>query len=274
MRDLVPVDIVVVQSRFDLERTVLADARCTDDDKRRFARADTGSADSPNSEGVRTASKALTALDENLKDVEALLKLHEEKGGDGRGRRHGLEVLNKSGIVLITSCWEAFCEDIAEEGLEFIVTHATTADALPKEIKKILAKELKADQNELAIWRIADDKWRAELRGHLESLKEARNRKLNSPKYQNIDDLFESAIGLTGVSGKWLWAKKLTAAKARQKLDRYVELRGEIAHRGKAKTSVKKLQVVDYLDFIRQAALKTADAVDDHVARVTGKRPF
>lgn len=219
-------------------------------------------------------SKARIALDKNLKDVEALLKLHEEKSGCSPGRRYGLEVLNKSAIVLITSYWEAYCEDIAEEGLECIVTHAKTSDALPKEIKKIIAKELKEDRNELAIWEISDDKWRVVLRGHLNALKEARNRKLNTPKYKNIDDLFESAIGLSDVSSKWVWAKKLTAEKARKKLDKFVGLRGEIAHRGKAETSVTKAQVIDYLEFVKQAAAKTGGAVNIHVHSITEKKLF
>lgn len=214
-------------------------------------------------------SKARVSLDENMKDVEGLLKLHEEKGGVGPGRRYGLEVLNKSAIVLITSFWEAYCEDIAEEGLECIVTHAKTTDSLPKEIKKIIAKELKADANELAIWSISDDKWRAVLRGHLEALQEVRNRKLNTPKYKNIDDLFESAIGLANVSAKWVLSPKTKADQARAKLDKFVELRGEIAHRGKAKTSVKKATAVDYLNFIGQIAAKTGGAVNIHVKKIT-----
>src|ERR1700674_172280 len=112
-------------------------------------------------------SKARIALDKNLEDVKALLKLQEQQGGNAPGRRFGLEVLNKSAIVLITSFWEAYCEDLAEEGLECIVTHATTSDVLPKEIKKIIAKELKAAAHELAIWTISDDKWRGVLRSHL-----------------------------------------------------------------------------------------------------------
>lgn len=216
-------------------------------------------------------SKARMALDQNLKDVEGLLGLHTLQGGDAPGRRFGLEVLNKSAIVLITSYWEAYCEDIAEEALEHIVTHAKTADALPNDIKRIVAKELKAENNELAVWKLSDDKWRQLLTQRLQTLKESRNRKLNTPKYRNIDDLFESAIGLTDVSGKWVWAKKLTAEKARVKLDKFVELRGEIAHRGKAKTSVQKNRVEDYLGFIRKAVAKTGGAVNAHVKAITGR---
>ena len=50
-------------------------------------------------------SQARVAFDENVKDVQALIKLHKEKGGDSPGRRYGLEVLNKSALVLITAFW-------------------------------------------------------------------------------------------------------------------------------------------------------------------------
>jgi RiboL-PSP-HEPN len=66
-------------------------------------------------------SKARIAFRENVKDVQRLLDLHKDKGGIAQGRRYGLEVLNKSAIVLLTSFWEAYCEDIAAEALEHIV---------------------------------------------------------------------------------------------------------------------------------------------------------
>ena len=162
--------------------------------------------------------------------------------------------------MLITSFWEAYCEDLAEDGLDAIVEHAPTSDVLPKEIKKPIANRLKADPNDLAVWQVADGKWRQVLTSNLAALKEARNRRLNTPKSINIDELFEAAIGLSEVSSSWRCSNKLSPDKARLKLDAFVELRGEIAHRGKAKTSVKKSQVVAYRDFIRSAAAATGTA--------------
>jgi DNA-binding transcriptional MerR regulator len=215
-------------------------------------------------------SKARLALKENLKDVKQLLKLHEQEGGNAPGRRFGLEVLNKTAIVLITACWEAYCEDIAEEGLEHIVTYAKSADTLPDEIKKLIAKELKNDKNELAVWKISDDKWKDLLKKRLQKLKEDRNRNLNTPKHKKIDELFESAIGLSNVSSEWTWAYEPIAGKNQAKLDKYVELRGEIAHRGKANTSVQKWQVEDYLNLIKKIAAKTGGTVNTHVKSITG----
>lgn len=215
-------------------------------------------------------SEARKAFEANTQDIERLLELHKQQGGDEPGRRFGLEVLNKSAIVLITSFWEAYCEDVAAQGLRHIIDHASPS-TLPTELKKLVAKELKGDSHELKVWELAGDGWRDVLRARLTSLQEARNRKLNTPKTQNIDELFLSALGLENVSKSWKWPKKMTVERARKKLDRFVTLRGEIAHRGTASKSVKKAQVVDYYKFVRQIGLCTDSTVDSHVKGITGK---
>jgi len=63
----------------------------------------------------------------------------------------------------------------------------------------------------------------------------------------------------------------MTVARSTKKLDDIVTLRGSIAHRGTSSKSVKKAQVVDYLDFIKKLAAKTGGKVNTHVKTVTGK---
>lgn len=216
-------------------------------------------------------SKARRAFDNNASDIDRLLELHERQGGSSRGRRYGLAVLNKSAIVLITSFWEAYCEDIASEGLEHIVKHAKDASVLPKELKKQIAKELCEDPNDISVWSLSDDGWRDVLKNRLERLRKDRNRRLNTPKSTNIDDLFSKALGISKISQTWKWATKMNAARARKKLDRYVELRGAIAHRGDASKSVTKADVTDYYDFIKKLAGKTGGKVNTYVMNLTGK---
>jgi RiboL-PSP-HEPN len=81
-------------------------------------------------------SEAQKSLDANLMEIDRLLELHTLVGGPAKGRRRGLEVLNKSAIVLITAYWEAYCEDIAAEALAHIVKHAKSSAVLPNELKK------------------------------------------------------------------------------------------------------------------------------------------
>lgn len=213
-------------------------------------------------------SKARIAFDQNVQDIDKLLELHAAEGGDQPGRRYGLEVLNKSAIVLITSFWESYCEDIAEEALEVIVEHAPNADALPKQIKKVIAKTLKEDKNELAIWGISDDKWRDVLRTNFVALKTERNKTFATPKSFNVNDLFESAVGLSNMSLNWKW-EKMTTTQAAKKLDEFVSKRGDIAHRGSSTSTVKKSEVVAYLSLVKKLAAKTGGATKKHVKTIT-----
>jgi hypothetical protein len=216
-------------------------------------------------------SRARQSLDANLDDIRRLLALHALVGGSAKGRRFGLEVLNKSAIVLITAYWEAYCEDIAAEALAHIVAHAKSSSALPNELKRQLAKELKDALHELEVWKIADRGWKKYLGERLDKLKEKRNWDFNTPKTEQIDKLFLHAVGITKISSSWKLAKKMTVNRAMQKLDEFVALRGAIAHRGKGSKSVTKAQVEDYLAFIQKLAARTGGTVGSHVKSITEK---
>jgi hypothetical protein len=95
-------------------------------------------------------------------------------------------------------------------------------------------------------------------------------RRLNTPKLDQIDELFTNAIGLLGVSGAWRWPK-MSVAQAKAMLDKFVTLRGEIAQRGAAASSVKKMHLTDYLEHVTRLVAKTGGRVNDHVKHATGK---
>jgi len=215
-------------------------------------------------------SKARQAFDRSADDVTRLLEIHQHLGGDTVGRRHRLEVLNKSAIVLVTAIWEAYCEDITSEALDHMVRYLPEPAALPKELKKRLAKELKADANEIAVWDLAGSGWKARLQTRLAALKEERNRKFNTPKSEGIDQLFLEGIGLAGLPTAWRW-KGMTQERAKKKLDNYVSMRGAIAHRGAAASSCKKAQVEDFFDHVQRLVSKTGGKVNSFVKGVTGR---
>lgn len=214
-------------------------------------------------------SKARLSFDANCKDVDKLLDVHEGLTGNKPGRRYEVEVLNKSGIVLLTSFWEAYCEDIAAEALECLVSDAPDATSLPVALQKQVAKELKADQHELAVWRLAGDQWRSTLQARLVQLQEERNRKLNTPNADNVDELFCSAVGIEKISSVWHW-QGMTADEARDKLKKLITLRGEIAHRGQAASGVRKADVKNYYEHIKRLVGKTGGRVNTVVKKVTG----
>jgi hypothetical protein len=216
------------------------------------------------------ASSARKAFDRNCEDVNRLLEIHQSIAGDRPGRKYQVEVLNKASIVLLTAFWEAYCEDIAAEALKFMVDHASDATALPKELRKQVAKELTVDKDDLAVWKLSGDGWRPVLEQRLTGLQVERNRRLNTPKTAQIDELFLRAVGIQKISSRWLWPG-MSAGSASRKLDQFVELRGSIAHRGAASSTVRKGQVTDYYDLVKRLVGKTGGRVNTEVKRATSK---
>jgi hypothetical protein len=106
-------------------------------------------------------SKAKAIFVSNCADVDRLVEIHKDIAGDAPGRKYGVEVLNKSAIVLICAFWEAYIEDVVAEGLAAIVTNAPDPGSLPEKLRKIVAKSIKTDVNELSPWALAGDGWKA-----------------------------------------------------------------------------------------------------------------
>jgi hypothetical protein len=219
---------------------------------------------------IKLASQARKAFDQNAKDVKRLLEIHADIGGDSPGKRYGLEVLNKSALVLITAVWEAYCEDVAAEAVQHLIQYIPDPAKLPNELKKKVASELKAEKHELEIWKLAGNGWRAILQARVYSLTAERNTKLNTPKTSQINDLFSSALGLSNVSDSWKW-RKMSAATAAKKLDNYVTLRGAVAHRGAAATTIKKTHVTGFFSHVKRLVSKTGGRINTHVKDATGK---
>lgn len=218
-------------------------------------------------------SKAAETRVENFADVDRLLQLHTKEGGSAKGRRHGLEVLNKAAIVLITAFWEAYCEDLAAECLQHLLEHSASADKLPKLLRRQLAEEIKRDQHDLEVWKLAGDGWKTYLSQRMQRLTEQRNRRLNTPKADQLDELFEIALGIAKISNCWSWQGASTT-RSKKNLNDFVELRGSIAHRGKFSKSVTRKQVTDYIDLVKRLADRTDETVNQYVLQQTGTPLF
>ena len=210
-------------------------------------------------------SEARISFDEKTKDIDKLLEIHSIIGGCRKGRRQ-LEVLNKSAIVLITAFWEAYCEDVARQGLVHIADNLESSEDLPTEMKKRVVRELKKCKHELAVWQISDSKWRDYLKHSV-----SRIDRMNTPKTDQVNDLFFDLIGISNVSDSWYWPG-MSSENAKRKLDGFVTLRGSIAHRGESGNYVQKGEVEDYVNFVRKLAAKTGGRVNSHVRELTGKR--
>ena len=200
-----------------------------------------------NLERTRTEIRHFYAIHQLVKDIP--------------GVRKKLDVLNKGMIVLVSAAWEGFCEDLAAEALLLIVDEATAATALPVPLQRIIARELQQSPHELAIWRLAGDGWRDVLRDRLEDLHEERNRRLNTPKTGNIDELFRSALGIEQVSTDWSTPRS-SAEENASRLDAFIELRNSIAHRGVDDRPVPKTTVRQFNNHVNVLAERTEHVIE------------
>jgi len=207
-------------------------------------------------------------LQQKMKDVDRLLEIHKELTGTGYLRPKAA-VLYKSGVVLITACWEAFIEDVVTKALDFIVTNIPAQEKLPKELRKIVAQHLKNDKHELSVWTLAGEKWKNRA---TDILKEPVDQ-FHVPTHGNIDKLFKKVINLKEVSEKWYWPG-MSKERTRKKLNDYIDIRHDIAHKSTTDAEVLRWNVEEYSNHVCRIAKITCNTTRDYVHEITNEYPW
>lgn len=150
--------------------------------------------------------KPLQTFQENLTEVKNLLAIHTSLTGQYPGRRHpAVAVLNRSGIVLLVACWEAFVEDLADKTFSAVLRKAQNPFYFPKDVQKLIAKYLKEDQNELKVLELAGKSWKGIFKQYRIEKSGRFIGGFNTPSAKNIDKLFAELIGLPDLSKCWSW---------------------------------------------------------------------
>lgn len=218
------------------------------------------------------ASRALHSFLKNIDDVRALIEIAEITDPT-----RGHPVLNKTGIVLTCAYWEAFCEDIASEALDHLIQHMEDFTNLPVKLWRDLATQLIEDKNDLAVWNLAGHGWRDELRNRSAKFTAARNFSFNTPKPDQVDELFAHTIGIVAMSDCWTPSVPscktngpLLASESRTLLRDFVAVRGAIAHRGKPDQILLLAHVRKYADLVGGLAMKTNDRIETAARSATG----
>jgi hypothetical protein len=87
---------------------------------------------------------------------------------------------------------------------------------------------------------------------------------LNTPSSTNIRKLFKKYLEVDIIAG-WKW-QRVSSSAACQKLDRLIELRGDLVHRGKdyifeSKAKALRRQLVEAMNLVTHLAERTAAAL-------------
>lgn len=216
------------------------------------------------------ASKAFTT---NSDDVKLLWRIHEDFAGQGPGRKRDVEILNRTAIVFITACWEAYVEDVAVEAFDLLLSRAADSSAIPPKVQAFVGRLLIEAKNPQDVWKLADRRWQAEVASHGVAVRKRWVSNLNTPKSPQVNELFEELLGLANLSSHWHW-EAMSANRAAQKLDDYITVRGNIAHRVKHDEDVYKNWGTDYLNHVQRLVTATDDATSEHLAKFLGARAW
>lgn len=222
---------------------------------------------------LATSSKAMDNLFSNMNDVIQLVKLHVTLTGQEPGRRFGVEVLNKSAIVLVTACWEAYIEDLAEEAFDFLLDASLDHSGIPTKVQGLVGRSLKEEPDDKSVWKMADEGWRTVLQNYKANVLKRYTGTLNTPRPDKIDKIFEELIGLQNLSSRWAW-RHMSSGEAVNRLTKYIELRGAIAHRVSVRTAVRKSDAVEYASFVLRLAAKTTNTVGKYLTDITGQESW
>lgn len=202
-----------------------------------------------------------------------LWHIHVEVAGPGRGRKHRVDVLNRAAVVFISACWESYVEDVATEAFDFMLAEVDTPDAIPAKVRTLASRELRDAKDERRLWELAGTGWRKIMADHRDAVVRAWLRDFNTPKAKQVSDLFCGLIGLPDVTAAWTW-QAMNAEQARIKLDEYMMIRGNIAHRTKHDETVYKSWGKDFLLHVSKLVERTDDAVQAHLQGLSGKCPW
>lgn len=208
-------------------------------------------------------------LIDNMAEVRTLLDIHLSVGGDGPGRRVGIEVLNKSAVVLVVACWEAFVEDLSNNALKFMIENATSHTVFPQDVLERVASK----NTGVSAWNLAGDGWKTALTNNYKEVIAKTTGMLNTPKTAQVDELFSKSIGLHKLSSSWRWGGR-TAPAASKALDELITLRGSIAHRVKSSQAVRKVDGKNAVELVSRLAAKSTNHVREYVHKRVGKYPW
>lgn len=208
-------------------------------------------------------------LRSNVHEVKRLVAIHAQLTGTGPGRRHDVQVLNKSAVLLVVATWESFVESLVLTGATYLSENVEDISKLPPKPKAAIARRLEADKHEAAVWALAADGWKAQL---CEEAKE-RIRRLNTPTVANVDSVFFHCLGFSKLSSHWHWPGG-THESVLNRLNNLLSLRHEIAHGIEMSRSVTKRYVERSNDFVIRLAAISSNRVRGHLKKIAGEAPW
>lgn len=193
----------------------------------------------------------------NLRDVRGLMEAHDTLSPEGRGRRN-LGYITRSAIVILCASWEQYIEDVVMESVEMMCSQFDDPAKIPKHVKKKIVKHIESEKDDLSPLTLAADGWRNVYK---KCAKDGIGR-FHSPKTDMIIKIFRDYMGITSnVSECW--------SIDGEELDRFVDFRNTLAHRGQSYIQyVRRQDVQNYLTSIDETARETEAFLSNELSNI------
>lgn len=212
---------------------------------------------------VSEDNKHTVLLIDNVHEVRRLRKFRSPAGGSSK------EVLYKSSIVLLTACWESYVEDLVSSSLEYMIENCDAPSKFPAAVLERVA----STYNGPRMWSLAGEGWKQALRDNIKSVLGKTTGVFNTPRAEDVDNLFKKVIGLEDISHGWHW-EGTDREKACSDLNDLVTLRGAIAHRVKTDQPVSLATVKAAEDLIYFLAVKSHNRTLSFLKQQVGSSPW
>lgn len=220
----------------------------------------------------------LEKLRGNAEDVDRLWDMSTEIGGGKKGptvaRDEELKrLLNKSALVLVVACWEAYVEDLATAAFDFMFAHAPEPTVFPNCVLTAASSQLRLDPDERKVWALAGEGWREVMSKHRAAALAEAIEPFHSPRAAKVDALFKRLVGIKALSSNWHW-KGTSAPRAAAKLDNLINRRGLIAHRVNPDQTVSRAEVDEAMRLVWRVAVISSNRVAVFVNGQVGVYPW
>jgi RiboL-PSP-HEPN len=213
------------------------------------------------------ASDARITFTNNSADIRDYFALHQLAFKDAtKPVRRLSHLLDKSTYVLVASLWEAYCEDLVTECLDYTTEYAPTPMALPRSIREDIQRSMRSGKD--SPWDLAGDGWREYVKDRNKGFERKRNKDFAGPKSAAVEELLFNALGIEDLRGRWRtsgWASIC------DELDTYLERRNAIVHRFTPGRTVNKNDVKTFCRVIVRLVAYTDTVADEFLIQTTGE---
>lgn len=195
-------------------------------------------------------SKArIAARDYMLPEIEKIISSHKSLRKGQRGPDTHRSIL-RAGVLFLCATWEVYCEDVVREVAKKLLNQFDDPLKLPgdmqNQLKAAVHHESMVKSTPL---RLAGTGWRDV---YFQEVDSACGR-FNTPKSDKLNDLFKKWVGCKNISSYW--------SLGAPEIDRFVTLRGEIAHKGSEAAVVSREELVHFKAVVSKTINETDDAL-------------